>query len=45
MEPIADNTTEPGRQENRRIQFKVIPQEGLPESASLTLPNGWRKDK
>ena len=40
MEPIADNTTVPGRQENRRIQFKVIPQEELPESASLILQKG-----
>lgn len=43
MEPIADNTTVPGRQENRRIQFKVTPQEELPESASLTLPKGMEK--
>lgn len=43
MEPIADNTTVPGRQENRRIQFKVIPQEELPESASLILPKGMEK--
>lgn len=43
MEPIADNTTVSGRQQNRRIQFKVIPQETLPESVSLTLPKGMEK--
>lgn len=43
MEPIADNTTVSGRQQNRRIQFKVIPQETLPESVFLTLPKGMEK--
>ncbi len=43
MEPIADNATIPGRQENRRIQFKVILQEELPEPISLTLPKGMEK--
>ncbi len=43
MEPIADNTTVPGRQENRRVQFKVISQEELPESTSLALPTGMEK--
>ncbi len=43
MEPIADNTTVQGRQENRRIQFKVIPQEEIPETVSLTIPKGMMK--
>ncbi|WP_019557192.1 OmpA family protein [Thiomicrorhabdus arctica] len=38
MEPVADNTTVLGRQENRRIQFKITPQTELPKSVSLTLP-------
>jgi OOP family OmpA-OmpF porin len=40
MEPFADNETVTGRQENRRIQLKVVPKNELPTEASLTLPAG-----
>ncbi len=36
--PIADNTTEEGRQTNRRIELKVIKQDELPSDAMLILP-------
>jgi OOP family OmpA-OmpF porin len=36
--PVADNSTEAGRQENRRIELKVIKKSELPDDATLTLP-------
>ena len=36
--PVADNSTEEGRQENRRIELKVIALEELPDNALLSLP-------
>ena len=36
--PVADNSTEEGRQENRRIELKVITKSELPSDAVLTLP-------
>jgi len=36
--PIADNSTEDGRQENRRIELKVINIDELPSNATLSLP-------
>jgi len=38
MYPVADNTTEEGRQENRRIELNVIPRDALPADAKLILP-------
>lgn len=37
--PIADNDSEHGRQENRRIELKVITLDELPSDATLTLPS------
>ncbi|VAW49284.1 hypothetical protein MNBD_GAMMA03-312 [hydrothermal vent metagenome] len=37
-QPIADNTTEEGQLENRRIELKVISITELPDNAQLTLP-------
>jgi OOP family OmpA-OmpF porin len=39
MQPMANNTTVLGRQENRRIELKVILKSELPEDVSLTLPS------
>jgi len=36
--PVADNSTEYGRKENRRIELKVITLDELPADATLTLP-------
>ncbi|VAW47730.1 hypothetical protein MNBD_GAMMA04-2298 [hydrothermal vent metagenome] len=37
--PIVDNSSEEGRQENRRIELKVINKSELPDDATLILPS------
>jgi OOP family OmpA-OmpF porin len=43
IEPLADNETIAGRQENRRIQLKVVTKSELATEASLTLPDGMNQ--
>ena len=38
MEPIATNKTAEGRQMNRRIEIKILPQDQLPAEALTTIP-------
>ena len=43
LEPIATNTTEEGRYQNRRIEFKVVKKSELPADATLTIPDEMTK--
>lgn len=41
-EPVADNGLAEGRQQNRRIQFDIVPSSQVPADAALVIPQNQR---
>ena len=43
LEPVADNRSEEGRFQNRRIEFKIMSKDALPADAQLVIPQAMTK--